>query len=63
MTILNPGEGLKAHRHNSFAIYHVLQGKGFDVLQNEDEPDPTKIEWAKGRYLAVPALDLSSARQ
>jgi gentisate 1,2-dioxygenase len=48
MTILNPGEGLKAHRHNSFAIYHVLQGKGFDVLQNEDEPDPTKIEWAKG---------------
>jgi gentisate 1,2-dioxygenase len=48
MTILNPGEGLKAHRHNSFAIYHVLQGKGFDVLQNEDEPDPTKIEWTKG---------------
>jgi gentisate 1,2-dioxygenase len=27
MTILNPGEGLKPHRHNSFAIYqHVNDG-------------------------------------
>ena len=47
MTILNPGEGLKPHRHNSFAIYHVLQGKGFDVMQEEDEAEPTKIEWSR----------------
>lgn len=54
MTILNPGEGLKAHRHNSFAIYHVLQGTGFDVMQNEDEPEPTKIEWTKGDTFLCP---------
>lgn len=55
MTILNPGEGLKPHRHNSFAIYHVLQGKGFDVMQEEDDPEPTKIEWAKGDTFLCPA--------
>lgn len=54
MTILNPGEGLKAHRHNSFAIYHVIQGTGFDVMQNEDEADPEKIEWSKGDTFICP---------
>jgi len=54
MTILNPGEGLKAHRHNSFAIYHVIQGTGFDVMQNEDEPEPQKIEWSKGDTFLCP---------
>ncbi len=55
MTILNPGEALKAHRHNSFAIYHVIQGVGFDVMQNDDDPDPTKIEWSKGDTWLCPA--------
>ena len=55
MTILNPGEGLKPHRHNSFAIYHVLQGKGFDVMQDEDDGEPTKIEWQKGDTFLCPA--------
>jgi gentisate 1,2-dioxygenase len=55
MTILNPGEGLKAHRHNSFAIYHVLQGVGYDVMQNEEDPEPTKIEWSKGDTFLCPA--------
>lgn len=55
MTILNPGEGLKAHRHNSFAIYHVLQGKGYDVMQDEDDPEPLKIEWKKGDTFLCPA--------
>jgi gentisate 1,2-dioxygenase len=54
MTILNPGEALKPHRHNSFAIYHVLQGRGFDVMQNEDEQEPTKIEWIKGDTFLCP---------
>jgi gentisate 1,2-dioxygenase len=55
MTILNPGEGLKPHRHTSFAIYHVLQGKGFDVMQDEDDAEPTKIEWEKGDTFLCPA--------
>ena len=55
MTILNPGEGLKAHRHSSFAIYHVLQGQGYDVVQDEDDPEPTKIEWKKGDTFLCPA--------
>ena len=55
MTILNPGEGLKAHRHTSFAIYHVLQGQGYDVMQDEDDPEPTKIEWKKGDTFLAPA--------
>lgn len=55
MTILNPGEGLKPHRHTSFAIYHVLQGKGFDVMQPEDETEATKIEWTKGDTFICPA--------
>lgn len=54
MTILNPGEGLKPHRHTSFAIYHVIQGTGYDVMQAEDDPEPTKIEWTKGDTFLCP---------
>ena len=55
MTILNPGEGLKPHRHTSFAIYHILQGSGYDVVHDQDDPDPTKIEWSKGDTFLCPA--------
>ena len=62
MTILNPGEGLKPHRHNSFAIYHVLQGKGFDVMQDEDEPSPPKSSGRRAtRSCAPPGCTTSTS--
>ena len=46
---------LAANGYASDAIYHVLQGKGFDVMQNEDEPKSTGIEWSKGDTFLCPA--------
>jgi len=46
--MLRPGEKTKAHRHTSTAIYHVLNGKGFTVI------DDTRYDWATGDSFTVP---------
>jgi gentisate 1,2-dioxygenase len=47
--LIHPGEHVPAHRHNSVAIYHILQGEGYTVVEDE------KYHWEKGDTLACPA--------
>ena len=47
--ILHPGEEVPNHRHNSYAIYHILQGRGYTIVEN------VKYEWEKGDTLSCPA--------
>jgi gentisate 1,2-dioxygenase len=47
--LIHPGEVVPAHRHNSMAIYHMLQGRGFSVVEG------VKYHWEKGDTLACPA--------
>lgn len=44
-----PGEHILPHRHNSFAIYHIMQGKGYSVLEGQ------RIEWERGDTFVCPA--------
>lgn len=47
--LIHPGEHVPPHRHNSFAVYHILQGKGYTVVEGE------KYRWEKGDTLSCPA--------
>ncbi|MDF2791491.1 MAG: Cupin 2 conserved barrel domain protein, partial [Neobacillus sp.] len=38
----------KAHRHVHSAIYHVLEGKGYTII------DGQKFEWEKGDFFILP---------
>lgn len=40
--IINPGEHIEPHRHNSFAIYHILRGVGYSVVND------MHIDWEPG---------------
>lgn len=44
-----PGEHILPHRHNSFAIYHIMQGTGYSILEGE------RIDWEAGDTFACPA--------
>lgn len=44
-----PGEHIIPHRHNSYAVYHIIQGKGYSIL------DGQKYEWERGDTLVCPA--------
>jgi gentisate 1,2-dioxygenase len=46
--LLRPSEHTKAHRHTGSAVYHVVQGEGFTVI------DGQRFDWRKGDILAVP---------
>lgn len=47
--LIHPGEEVPNHRHNSFAIYHILQGRGYSVVEG------VKYHWEKGDTLSCPA--------
>ena len=47
--VMNPGEHILPHRHNSYAVYHIMQGTGYSVLEGE------KFEWEQGDTFACPA--------
>lgn len=47
--LVHPGEHIPPHRHNSVAIYHVLQGNGYTVVEDE------KYYWERGDTLSCPA--------
>lgn len=40
-----PGEHIVPHRHNSHAVYHIVQGTGYTIL------DGKKFEWERGDTL------------
>jgi gentisate 1,2-dioxygenase len=47
--LIHPGEHVPPHRHNSFAIYLILQGEGYTVVEGE------KYYWKKGDLLSCPS--------
>lgn len=48
MQKLLPGQNTKAHRHVHSAIYHVLEGSGYTVIDGE------KFAWEKGDFFILP---------
>jgi gentisate 1,2-dioxygenase len=44
--IINPGEHIVPHRHNSYALYHILRGVGFSIVGEH------KFEWSQGDTFA-----------
>ncbi|MFP3624440.1 cupin domain-containing protein, partial [Burkholderia sp. SIMBA_051] len=47
---INPGEHIVAHRHNSYALYHIMQGEGYSVL------DGKRFNWKRGDTFACPPM-------
>lgn len=52
--LIHPGEEVPPHRHNSFAIYHILQGSGYTTVQSTGD-SWAKYHWEKGDTLSCPA--------
>jgi gentisate 1,2-dioxygenase len=52
--LIHPGEVVPPHRHNSVAIYHILQGSGYTTVRSAGE-SWAKYHWEKGDTLACPA--------
>ena len=46
--LLRPGECTKAHRHTGSAVYHVVKGGGFTII------DGQRFNWQKGDIFALP---------
>jgi gentisate 1,2-dioxygenase len=47
--LIHPGEHVPEHRHSSVAIYHILQGEGYTVVED------VRYHWKRGDTLACPA--------
>lgn len=45
-----PGERIVPHRHNSYALYHIIEGEGYSVL------DGQRFDWKKGDTFACPPM-------
>jgi gentisate 1,2-dioxygenase len=52
--LIHAGEVVPPHRHNSVAIYHILQGSGYTTVQSTGN-SWAKYHWEKGDTLACPA--------
>ncbi|MGR6924432.1 cupin domain-containing protein [[Actinomadura] parvosata] len=52
--LIHPGEEVPPHRHNSVAIYHILEGSGYTAVQSTGQTW-AKYHWEKGDTLACPA--------
>jgi len=47
--IINPGEHIVPHRHNSYALYHIIQGSAYSIVGDH------KFEWSRGHTFACSA--------
>jgi gentisate 1,2-dioxygenase len=45
---LRPGVRTRAHRHTTSAVYHVVRGAGFSII------DGKRYDWSEGDYFALP---------
>jgi gentisate 1,2-dioxygenase len=52
--ILNPGDHVNAHRHNSVALYIITQGQGYTLLRADDGRE-WRIDWEAGDTFLCPA--------
>jgi gentisate 1,2-dioxygenase len=48
LQMLRPGVRTRAHRETSSAVYHVVSGAGFTVI------DGARHDWSEGDFLAIP---------
>ncbi len=48
LQMLRPGVETRAHRQTSSAVYHVVEGRGWSVI------DGVRYEWGPGDFFAVP---------
>ena len=48
LQMLRPGVRTQPHRETSSAVYHVVAGRGFTVIDDE------RYDWREGDFLAVP---------
>ncbi len=48
LQLIRPGVRTRAHRETSSAVYYVIQGTGFSVI------DGARYEWGPGDFFAVP---------
>lgn len=46
LQIINPGEHIVPHRHNSYALYHILQGEGYSIVGEH------RFDWSRGDTFA-----------
>ena len=46
--LIRPGARTCAHHHTSSAVFHVFQGEGYTVI------DDQKVEWREGDFFVVP---------
>jgi gentisate 1,2-dioxygenase len=46
LQIINPGEHIVPHRHNSYALYHIIQGEGYSIVGEH------RFDWSRGDTFA-----------
>jgi gentisate 1,2-dioxygenase len=46
--LLSPASQTKAQRHTGSAVYHVVSGQGYSIINN------ARIDWEKGDFFVVP---------
>lgn len=44
--IINPREHIVPHRHNSYALYHIIEGSGYSIVGDH------KFKWSRGDTFA-----------
>lgn len=46
LQIINPGEHIVPHRHNSYALYHIMEGEGYSIVGDH------RFDWTRGDTFA-----------
>jgi len=46
LQIINPGEHIVPHRHNSYALYHIIEGEGYSIVGEH------RFDWSRGDTFA-----------
>lgn len=46
--LVRPGIHTQAHRHTTSAVYHVVEGAGYSIIEGK------RFDWKKGDFIALP---------
>jgi gentisate 1,2-dioxygenase len=46
--LIRPGVQTSSHRHNTSAVYHVVEGAGYSVIEGQ------RVDWKKGDFFVLP---------
>lgn len=50
---LPPGKATKMHRHTCEALFYILAGRGYSIVQEEGQPEK-RVEWEAGDLFFTP---------